>query len=39
MNFGHINILINDEYIDTIYNIKWNNEKWDYHIRETVKIK
>ena len=45
MYFGYMNILIDNKYIDTIYNIEWsvenneNNEKWDYNIRETVKIK
>ena len=38
MYFGYMNILIDNKYIDTIYNIEWNTEKWDYHIRETVKI-
>ena len=39
MYFGYMNILIDTKYIDTIYNIEWSAEKWDYHIRETVKIK
>lgn len=39
MYFGYMNILIDNKYIDTIYNIEWGVEKWDYNIRETVKIK